>query len=56
MLWNRIARTISFFKNGVSLGVAFSEVAEDRLYPTIGLRTTGEEVSIWVSTQCCTCL
>lgn len=44
VLWNRIARTISFFKNGVSLGVAFSEVAEDRLYPTVGLRTTGEEI------------
>lgn len=49
-LWNRIDRTISFFKNGVSLGVAFSDVPEDRLYPTVGLRTTNEEVSpaaIW---------
>lgn len=44
-LWNRIDRTISFFKNGVSLGVAFSDVPEDRLYPTVGLRTTNEEVS-----------
>jgi SPRY domain len=44
-LWNRIDRTISFFKNGVSLGVAFSDVLEDRLYPTVGLRTTNEEVS-----------
>jgi hypothetical protein len=43
-LWNRIDRTISFFKNGVSLGVAFSDVLEDRLYPTVGLRTTNEEV------------
>lgn len=44
-LWNRIERTISFYKNGISLGVAFYEVAEEKLYPTVGLRTTGEEVT-----------
>jgi hypothetical protein len=34
----------SFFKNGSPLGVAFSNVAEERLHPCIGLRTLGEEV------------
>jgi len=43
-LFNRPERTISFYKNGLCLGVAFDQVAEERLYPCIGLRTNGEEV------------
>ena len=34
----------SFFKNGQSLGVAFRNVSEDRLFPCVGLRTKDEEV------------
>jgi len=43
-LWNRIEGTISFYKNGVALGEAFTGVRHEKLYPTVGLRTTGEEV------------
>ena len=43
-LWNRMDGAISFFKNGVALGEAFTGVRHDKLYPTVGLRTTGEEV------------
>lgn len=41
---NRASRTISFIKNGLDLGVAFTNVDEDLLYPSIGLRTPDEEV------------
>ncbi len=41
----RIDSSIRFFKNGVDLGVAFENVPEERLYPCVGLRTRGEEVS-----------
>lgn len=43
-LWNRMSGQITFFKNGVSLGVAFENVRSEKLYPTVGLRTTGEQV------------
>mmetsp|Transcript_18822 Transcript_18822/g.52489 ORF Transcript_18822/g.52489 Transcript_18822/m.52489 type:complete len:547 (-) Transcript_18822:205-1845(-) len=43
-IWCEVDRTISFAKNGVFLGVAFRNVQETRLYPTIGLRTLHEEV------------
>ena len=43
-LLNRTTRTISFVKNGIDLGVAFRNVEEERLYPSVGLRTPDEEV------------
>jgi hypothetical protein len=43
-IWCQVNRTISYAKNGVHLGVAFRDVNEDKLYPTIGLRTKHEEV------------
>uniref|UniRef100_A0A7S3QTW5 B30.2/SPRY domain-containing protein n=1 Tax=Dunaliella tertiolecta TaxID=3047 RepID=A0A7S3QTW5_DUNTE len=46
VLLNRAERTISFFKNGQSLGVAFRNVTEDRLFPCVGLRTKDEEVRL----------
>ena len=45
-LLNRTNNTISFIKNGIDLGVAFRNVYQDRLYPSIGLRTPDEEVTI----------
>jgi len=44
VLLNRAAETISFFKDGVDLGVAFDHVQEERLYPCVGMRTKDEEV------------
>ncbi|KAI8471590.1 MAG: hypothetical protein J3K34DRAFT_520411 [Monoraphidium minutum] len=43
-LLDRAAATIRFFKNGADLGVAFRNVTEQRLFPTVGLRTQQEEV------------
>jgi len=43
-IWCQVNRTISFAKNGMDLGVAFRNVDEPQLYPTIGLRTRQEEV------------
>lgn len=43
-LLDRAARTITFFKNGEDLGVAFTDVSEEHLYPTVGMRTAHEEV------------
>ena len=45
VLLNRAAETITFFKDGVDLGVAFDHVQEERLYPCVGMRTKDEEVS-----------
>ena len=42
---NRVDKTISCFKNGIDLGVAFHNVLEERLYPCIGMQTHGEEVT-----------
>lgn len=44
-LLNRTNKTISFVKNGIDLGVAFRNVDEEKLYPSVGLRTPDEEVS-----------
>lgn len=44
MLFNLAERTVSFTKNGIDLGVAFERVGEERLHPSVGLRTPGEEV------------
>ena len=41
---NRVDKTISYFKNGIDLGVAFHNVLEDKLYPCIGMQTHEEEV------------
>ena len=42
---NRVHKTISYFKNGIDLGVAFHNVLEERLYPCIGMQTHEEEVT-----------
>ncbi len=42
---NRVDKTISYFKNGIDLGVAFHNVLEERLYPCIGMQTHDEEVT-----------
>ena len=39
-----VTKTISFYKNGVSQGIAFVNVRDDLLYATVGCRTPGEEV------------
>ena len=39
-----VTRTISFYKNGMSQGVAFINVTEDVLFATVGCRTPGEEL------------
>ena len=44
-LLNRTTKTISFIKNGIDLGVAFSNVQEERLFPSVGMRTPDEEVT-----------
>ena len=44
MIWNKAERTVSYTKNGIDLGVAFRNVKDDRLFPTVGLRTPDEEV------------
>ncbi|GAX74886.1 hypothetical protein CEUSTIGMA_g2332.t1 [Chlamydomonas eustigma] len=43
-LLNKTNQTISYYKNGTSLGVAFRGIFEERLYPCVGMRTAGEEV------------
>ncbi|GAB0490065.1 hypothetical protein MMPV_001295 [Pyropia vietnamensis] len=40
-LWNLTDATVTFTKNGKSLGVAFRNVTGE-LYPTVGMRTVGE--------------
>lgn len=37
VIYNRAERTIAYTKNGMFLGVAFSEVNEERLFPTVRL-------------------
>jgi hypothetical protein len=44
VLLDRATATIRFFKNGQDLGIAFRNVTEARLFPTVGLRTQQEEV------------
>ncbi|GLC42436.1 hypothetical protein PLESTF_000812400 [Pleodorina starrii] len=44
-LYDKAERTISYYKNGQPLGVAFRDVQEaSPLYPCVGLRTRSEEV------------
>ena len=43
---NKAQRTISFTKNGLDLGTAFSNVSEEVLYPIVGMRTPNEQVSL----------
>eukprot|EP00798_Chlamydomonas_sp_ICE-L_P004563 gene4563-14742_t len=45
-LFNRSDRTISFYKNGLDLGVAFREVNEERLHPCVGMRSRNEEILV----------
>ena len=45
---NKAQRTISFTKNGLDLGVAFSNVSEEVLYPIVGMRTPNEQVSLGI--------
>lgn len=45
-LLNRTTKTISFTKNGIDLGIAFRNVQEDRLFPSVGMRTPNEEVCL----------
>ena len=49
IIFNRVERTISFTKKGYDLGVAFQNVPEDMLYPTVGFRTPDEEVCYYYS-------
>ena len=44
MIFNRAERRIAYTKNGLDLGVAFVDVKEELLYPTVGMRTPDEEV------------
>ena len=44
IIFNRVERTISYTKKGLDLGVAFQNVNEDRLFPTVGFRTPDEEI------------
>lgn len=46
IIFNRIERTISFTKKGYDLDVAFHNVPEDHLFPTVGFRTPDEEVRL----------
>ena len=39
-------REVFFTKNGQHLGVAFAEIAPGRYYPTVGLHSPGEVVSL----------
>ncbi|KAK9909014.1 hypothetical protein WJX75_006058 [Coccomyxa subellipsoidea] len=43
-LLNRAEQTIAYFKNGIDLGTAFIGVAEEKLYPCVGMQTHEEEV------------
>ena len=44
VIYNRIESTISFTKKGFNLGIAFQNVPERLLYPTVGFRTPDEEI------------
>lgn len=43
-LLDRSKKTVEFFKNGVALGVAATGMGDEDMWPTVGLRTPGEEV------------
>lgn len=40
----QVDRTISYYKDGAYLGVAFRGVSEERLYPMVGMRTENEHI------------
>lgn len=42
--YNLIDQTCFYTKNGLNLGVAFTNLPNEPLYPTVGLKTPGEEV------------
>lgn len=42
--YNRVDHTITFTKNGRSLGIAFRGVPDLTYYPSVGFRTPDEEV------------
>ncbi|PSC72505.1 Ran-binding 10 [Micractinium conductrix] len=44
VILNRVERTITFTKKGYDLGIAFENVTEERLYPSVGFRTPEEEI------------
>lgn len=44
VVYNRVERTVSYTKKGLDLGVAFENVGEDALYPSVGFRTPDEEI------------
>ena len=44
VVFNRVERTISYTKKGLDLGIAFENVTEGRLFPTVGFRTPDEEI------------
>ena len=48
-LLNRTTKTISYIKNGLDLGIAFHNVDEEVLFPSVGLRTPDEEVCVLLS-------
>ncbi len=46
VIYNCVDKTIAYTKNGIDLGVAFTNVPDERLYPTVGMRTPDEEVVV----------
>ena len=46
VIFNRVESTISYTKKGFNLGIAFENVAEEKLFPTVGFRTPGEEIIV----------
>jgi hypothetical protein len=46
VIYNRVDRTIAFTKNGVHLGVAFRNVYEERLYPTVSFEVFASDLDI----------
>ena len=47
-----INRTVFYTKNGINLGVAFTDVPLG-LYPTVGLQTPGEVADANFGKLCC---
>ena len=42
---SQVDMSISYFKNGTFLGVAFSHLRERNLYPSVGMRTEREHIA-----------
>ncbi|KAI1285197.1 Ran-binding protein 9 [Halotydeus destructor] len=49
--YNLVENTCFYTKNGLNLGVAFSDLPPVPLYPTVGLQTPGEEVEANFGTE-----